>query len=285
MPDAPAMTASPAPSRDAAAETWRAAIVRNLEKMVRRLSVDATRPDAGATLNPKDVLAARRAAKRVRAFAGMAGDDLADLGARTIGAANSVRRKLSATRDETARRAACDRLGVPPAPAPDAPLAPPELADDLRALAALAAEWRTCKPAAIAAQNLFDSIAQTYRKARRRGRKARDKDSAALHRWRRTAVDLEYRAKLLGAFYPALDRVATQADDLRRALGEAHDLDRLMEWADLADAPADADLIARAQARRNQDVADARTVEKQMLETKPKRWAKSIPKSARQSSD
>ena len=287
MPRARKRKAAQSPRALEPAAHWRAELLRNLEKIIRRASGDA--PAA------RDVLAARRAAKRARAFATMAQDDCAALGEKTARLANRARRSLTAARADDVRDATRERLGLPARHAPAPPWrAPPKLAAELEALARVARDWRTCDAKPPSLDDLLDAVVDCYRAARRRGRKARDADRAALHRWRRVLVDLEYRARLLAPFLPALEHVGAQADALRRALGQAGDIDDFLSWMDargeadeteVDETEVDEQWRARAHALRDSDIAQARAIASDLLRARARDWAKRVRKSAPPQSD
>lgn len=246
------------------------------------------------TLTAADVHLARRAAKRARALARLAPPDLAALARNTRNTVDRARRALGQAREADVRAATLEalkpRLGE--AHATLARLAAGEASAEARAvdlqsiredIAALMRDWRLCETRG-GLDDIIAAAGMTYRRMRKRAKAARDGESEALHRWRRTVVDFEYDAGFLAGFAPDMKATRVNADRLRRRLGEINDLDDLSSFVRERDAPEDArpaiaDLEKATRARRAQLLKRAVAHAEELLEKKPRDWIRSVRRS------
>jgi CHAD domain-containing protein len=78
-----------------------------------------------------------------------------------------------------------------------------------------------------------EGFGRMYRRGRRNMRAARKEPTAEnLHEWRKRTKDLWYHLALLEeAWPPVMQALADEAHELSDRLGDAHDLDVLVEWA------------------------------------------------------
>jgi CHAD domain-containing protein len=245
---------------------------------------------AQADMSEADVHRARRAAKRARALARLAPGALAAHAQRTIEIARQARRGLGGPRDAAVRRATLAKLRKRLGPAHerlagalDDP-APPA-ADDrdgLRiALGALIHEWRAATMSD-AGDEILRRVTKGYRKARRRA-PHHGASAQELHRWRAAVVDHEYQTDFLKDCSRFAARQSDSADELRRRLGEAHDIDALLGFAEASEDAAlngsHEALAAAAAPRRNKRAAAARRLGEKMFGRKPRKWAKRLRRS------
>ena len=187
--------------------------------------------------SPREVHLARRAAKRLRALARLAPLRLSTLARQTTLGAQRARRGFGGARDADVRKATLDALRE-------------HLPDDthacLRQLACesvetgfdadreavgsavrrLIRDWTLCD-----VDIDFDQLAalstKTYRRARRRMKRAATGGTGDLHRWRAAVVDHEYIGDFLAQFAPDMGDESAAADRLRKLLGDLNDLDML----------------------------------------------------------
>ena len=250
---------------------------------------------AGDAITPGDVHLARRAAKRARALARLAPADLATLARNTRTTVDRARRALGQARDADVRAATLgalkprlgdashDRLVRLARGASDGERAGadrPALREDI---AALIRDWRLCE-ARGSRDDIVDAASTTYRRMWRRAKRARDGKSKALHRWRAAVVAFEYQADFLARFAPDMQRVARDADRLRKHLGKINDLDELAGYIEDRAAHDDdreaARHLARASAtRRKRLLARALAIAEPLLARKPAQWLKDVRRS------
>ena len=219
-------SASPVPQLAAA---WRAALHGTFAAALAHLSETQA--------NDAIVHAARRELKRLAALTRLAPSHLRDLARDTRRAADVARRALGEKRNAAVMSKlidhAAEKLGeraqaVRDAIAQtDADAAP--AADHRAALEAVRDSWRAAEIAPDA--DLLTPVVKTYRRARRRMKRARDGSTAALHRWRSSIVAHHYQMTFLAKLAPALKAQAKEIDALRDRLGDWNDIDMLQTHA------------------------------------------------------
>ena len=217
-----------------ASDIWRRAVLAALRTITDRLN-------SGAYTAPDDVHALRRGAKQVRALALLAPPALSVLSHDTRQHADTLRRSLGGARDAQVRRqtfrvlrehadATADGvvslLEAPDGDGETAQTMPAHLAD---AFATLTHDWANADVTNIDAAELADSLAATYRRARKRVTKAKGA-IADLHRWRRAIVDLDLQLQPFATGAPKIARMAKRASKLRDLLGKVNDVSALMTF-------------------------------------------------------
>jgi hypothetical protein len=262
------------------ANIWRSSLVRALNKLRKRLD--------GEAMSEADVLDIRRAAKKARGLALMAPDPFGDLARRTMRQSNRARRLVAPARTEAVRRQWLRKFGGEDAVAPEQHETETHPRSEAWALAdkigALRHEWLDADLSDVTEQSLLHVLQHSYAKTRKRMTATSERDIAALHRFRRAVVDLEYRARVMSEDWPALAAFATQVDELRRALGDALDVNELLEWAH--ERPdAQTSLVRQATETREAELERAHDLAQALLAAKPRAWlaqisAKELPSKA-----
>ena len=133
-----------------------------------------------------------------------------------------------------------------------------------------------------------EGLERIYRQGRRNMRAARKEPTAEnLHEWRKRTKDLWYHLALLEeAWPPVMEALADEAHELSDRLGDAHDVDVLLDWArNHADAGAIEDAVAERRRRLQADAFDYGT---RLYADKPRvfvgrirRWWKASARAAR----
>jgi hypothetical protein len=125
-------------------------------------------------------------------------------------------------------------------------------------------------------KDAVEALKDTYREARRAMRRAlEDPDPEALHEWRKRTKYHALQARLLRSMFPGLLPRVGATRDLSDKLGEAQDIEIVLEgmkgWRDAPKGLADA-----LRARRETLVAQAARDGVGLFAEKPKAWAKSV---------
>jgi CHAD domain-containing protein len=147
------------------------------------------------------------------------------------------------------------------------------------------ADWRLETDGSAAFEEGLERI---YRQGRRNMRAARKEPTGEnLHEWRKRTKDLWYHLALLEeAWPPVMGALADEAHELSDRLGDAHDVDVLLEWArNHADAGAIEDAVYERRRRLQADAFDYGT---RLYADKPRvfvrrigRWWKASARAAR----
>ena len=195
---------------------------------------------------PKKIHELRKTLKEARAIGRLFLDGLGEPARVTVAALAAIRRQTGRARDLDVMAHRLARLQAPPEVAePLAAAIARERGAARRARRGLAARTPRARLAAIARRvegwdvsavgkdGIVAAVAQTYRQARRRGRRAfASDDPARLHKFRARVVDLRYQLALLSCAWPeALNAQAEALNELREALGDHHDLHVLAAFA------------------------------------------------------
>lgn len=218
--------ASPVPQL---AVAWRNALLGTFAAALAHLSETQT--------SDAIVHAARRELKRLASLTRLSPTHLRDLARDTRRAADVARRALGEKRNAAVMSRlidhAAERLGDRAQAVRDA-IAQTDAAepaqDNRAALEAVRDAWKAADIAADA--DLITPVIKTYRRARRRmKRAARDGSTAALHRWRSAIVAHHYQMAFLAKLAPPLKAQAKEIDALRDRLGDWNDIDMLQTHA------------------------------------------------------
>lgn len=211
------------------AAAWRNALLGTFAAALAHLS-EAQASDA-------IVHAARRELKRLAALTRLAPAHLRDLARDTRRAADIARRALGEKRNAAVMSKLIDhaagKLGERAQAVRDAiaqtDAAAPPAQDNRAALETMRNAWNAADIAADA--DLITPVIKTYRRARRRMKRARDGSTAALHRWRSAIVAHHYQMAFLARLAPPLKAQAKEIDALRDRLGDWNDIDMLQTHA------------------------------------------------------
>ena len=195
---------------------------------------------------PERVHGVRKTLKEARAIARLFLPGLGEPARVTIAAFAVVRRRVGRARDLDVMEARLTRLAPPPEVA--APLIEAirrERAAASRAhggfvtsasrsqLNAIVKRLEALDLTNVAAADIVEAVARTFRQARRRGRVAfASDDPAALHALRARVVDLRYQLAALSPAWPAaLGAQSEELNALRDTLGDFNDLHMLAAFA------------------------------------------------------
>lgn len=271
-------------SKENAGQALRRAILAALGEIDARL--------AGEQPGETDVHLARRAAKRARALAKLAPAKLDVLARHTRNGVAAARRRLGGARDAQVRRQTLAEL-APGLGDAHAGLATLLAGEDAAAAAAdahaardeivsLIRDWELCD-ADCDLSDLVEAAGATYRRARKRARRARAGGTEELHHWRTAVVDLEYHAGFLMRYAPALRRLRSDADRLREHLGDVNDLDDLACYVGEREADAQSPAmraLERASARRRaKSLSKALALGDKLFDRPARRWTESVKRS------
>lgn len=263
-------------------ETWRRAILHVLDDVKQQIG--------GSLADEIRVHRLRRAGKQLRALALLAPASLEDLACETRDCADGLRRSLGNSRDAAVRRQTFEVLVSqmhPSATRLSAALQPPAEAtgsaalpnDLVNAFAALAHDWSSRDLRGIGAHALVERLAETYRRAHKRRKAAKNGAMRHLHRWRRAIVDLDLQANAFANHSPRMARIGQRAHALRDLLGRVTDINALSEFLGHAagdDAEALASFEKAASRERQRLTRKAMKHGKRLLKRKPDAWADEV---------